>query len=77
MPIAQFWRCYRDSVAGPDEGLAERATAYAGRHLLDRLPATAGTQTRLRAIDLAAAGIGRTALLNPGKFTGTLGLGPA
>lgn len=72
--IAEFWRGYLDSGARADADLAERATAYAGWHLLDRLLATAGTQTRLRAIDLAAAGIGRKALLDPGRFTGTLGL---
>ncbi|SDK53295.1 class V lanthionine synthetase subunit LxmK [Nonomuraea jiangxiensis] len=72
--IAEFWRGYLDSGVDVDDDLTERSTAYAGWHLLDRLLATAGTQTRLRAIDLAAAGIGRTALLNPGRFTETLGL---
>ncbi|MEU7001054.1 class V lanthionine synthetase subunit LxmK [Nonomuraea sp. NPDC046570] len=72
--IAEFWRGYLDSGAPADADLAERSTSYAGWHLLDRLLATAGTQTRLRAVDLAAAGVGRTALLNPGHFTETLGL---
>ncbi|GAA4992537.1 hypothetical protein GCM10023334_127210 [Nonomuraea thailandensis] len=71
--VEAFWQGYRDSGVTVDAGLAERATSFAGWHLLDRLLATAGMQTRLRPIDLAAAGIGRNALLDPGRFVGTLG----
>lgn len=71
--VAEFWRGYLDSGVPVDAGLAVRATSYAGWHLLDRLLAAAGMQVRLRAIDLAAAGIGRTALLDPARFTETLG----
>ncbi|GLW09885.1 hypothetical protein Misp01_50140 [Microtetraspora sp. NBRC 13810] len=72
--IAAFWQGYLDSGVPVDATLPERATAFAGWHLLDRLLASAGTQTRLRPVDLAAAGIGRTALLTPSHFTETLGL---
>ncbi|MFJ2033282.1 class V lanthionine synthetase subunit LxmK [Streptosporangium sp. NPDC087985] len=72
--ISAFWQGYRDSSVPIDSGLAERATSFAGWHLLDRLLATAGMQTRLRPVDLAAAGIGRTALLAPARFTATMGL---
>ncbi|UBU19213.1 class V lanthionine synthetase subunit LxmK [Nonomuraea gerenzanensis] len=71
--ISAFWQGYRDSGVTADADLAERATSFAGWHLLDRLLATAGMQTRLRPIDLAAAGIGRNALLEPARFVGTLG----
>ncbi|MEH1017021.1 class V lanthionine synthetase subunit LxmK [Micromonospora sp. CPCC 206060] len=72
--VTSFWTGYLDSGVPIDPTLAERATAYAGWHLLDRLLAAAGARTRLRAVDLAAAGVGRTALLSPASFIGTLGL---
>lgn len=72
--VSAFWQGYRDSSVPIDPGLAERATSFAGWHLLDRLLATAGMQTRLRPVDLAAAGIGRTALLAPARFTATIGI---
>ncbi|MFI6817103.1 class V lanthionine synthetase subunit LxmK [Nonomuraea sp. NPDC050328] len=72
--VAEFWRGYLDSGVPVDAELAERATGFAGWHLLDRLLATAGIQVRLRPIDLAAAGIGRTALLDPARFVATIGL---
>jgi hypothetical protein len=72
--VSAFWAGYRDSAVPIDEGFTERATSFAGWHLLDRLLATAGMQTRLRPVDLAAAGIGRTALLSPARFTATIGL---
>ncbi|MBO4204805.1 class V lanthionine synthetase subunit LxmK [Micromonospora echinofusca] len=72
--VTSFWTGYRDSGVPVDPTLAERATAYAGWHLLDRLLAAASARPRLRAVDLAAAGVGRTALLSPASFIGTLGL---
>lgn len=71
---AAFWAAYRRG--GPvDETLAARATAFAGWHLLDRVLAAAGQRPKLSAVERAAAGIGRTALLAPEQFVATLGLG--
>ncbi|MFF3333697.1 class V lanthionine synthetase subunit LxmK [Streptomyces sp. NPDC002888] len=70
-----FWAGYRERVPEPDPGLAERATAFAGWHLLDRMLAAAERRPRLSALDRAAAGIGRSALLRPQRFVTTLGLG--
>lgn len=71
---AAFWAAYLQG--GPvDHALAERATAFAGWHLLDRVLASAGQRPKLSAVERAAAGIGRTALLAPEQFVDTLGLG--
>ncbi|MFD0266121.1 class V lanthionine synthetase subunit LxmK [Streptomyces sp. NPDC127106] len=70
-----FWAGYREEAGEPDPGLAERATAFAGWHLLDRMLAAAERRPRLSALDRAAAGIGRSALRHPDRFTATLGLG--
>ncbi|MEU9372484.1 class V lanthionine synthetase subunit LxmK [Streptomyces sp. NPDC048255] len=75
--VQEFWRGYRDARPDADPGLAERATAFAGWHLLDRLLAGAMRSNRLLGIERAAAGIGRTALLDPARFTHVVGLGDA
>lgn len=72
--IAAFWKGYRH-VRDVEEGLATRATEFAGWHMIDRLLAHASERPRLTGIARAAAGIGRTALLSPEDFTATLGLG--
>ncbi|MFC9127686.1 class V lanthionine synthetase subunit LxmK [Streptomyces sp. NPDC057099] len=73
--IEAFWAGYRQARPRVDPGLAHRATGFAGWHLLDRLLAGAARANHLRAIERAAAGIGRTALIAPARFTTTLGLG--
>ncbi|MFD3870874.1 class V lanthionine synthetase subunit LxmK [Streptomyces sp. NPDC058623] len=75
--VQEFWRGYREARPDADPGLAERATAFAGWHLLDRLLAGAARSNRLLGIERAAAGIGRTALLDPARFTHVVGLGDA
>lgn len=70
-----FWAGYRERVPEPDPGLAKRATAFAGWHLMDRMLAAAERRPRLSALDRAAAGIGRSALIHPGRFVTALGLG--
>jgi hypothetical protein len=72
--IAAFWAGYRETRPAADAELAERATAFAGWHLLDRMLASARERGRLMAVERAAAGIGRTALLDPARFTAALGL---
>ncbi|MDF6019121.1 class V lanthionine synthetase subunit LxmK [Streptomyces sp. JH34] len=71
--VRSFWHGYRQVRPHLDAGLATRATAYAGWHLLDRLMAGASRASRLSGIERAAAGIGRAALINPGNFVTTLG----
>ncbi|MET7668246.1 class V lanthionine synthetase subunit LxmK [Micromonospora luteifusca] len=73
--VHEFWRAYREVRPEVDDGLAVRATAFAGWHLLDRLIAGALSSARLSAIQRAAAGVGRAALVNPEKFATTLGFG--
>jgi aminoglycoside phosphotransferase (APT) family kinase protein len=60
-------------VAGDDQ-LAVRAAAYARWHMLDRMIAASENVARLSPVNKAAAGIGRTLLLSPADFIGSLGL---
>ncbi|MFW6695686.1 class V lanthionine synthetase subunit LxmK [Streptomyces sp. MAR4 CNX-425] len=71
---AAFWDGYRRTRPAADPGLAVRAAAFAGWHLIDRMFAAAETRPALTAVDRAAAGIGRSAVLHPEKFTAALGL---
>jgi hypothetical protein len=75
--IAAFWSGYR--AARPehdrDHDLGERAAAFAGWHLLDRMLAAARRAVRLSAVQRAAAGIGRTIMCAPGESAETIGLG--
>ncbi|GGM44057.1 hypothetical protein GCM10012275_13840 [Longimycelium tulufanense] len=73
--ISAFWNGYRAARPRFDTGLAERACAFAGWHMFDRLLAGGGVQGRLSALQRAAAGIGRNVLLAPGSFRAVLGLG--
>jgi hypothetical protein len=75
--ITAFWRSYADSAGRVDEDLAVRAAAFAGWHQFIRAFAGAHASSRLSAVDRAAVGIGRTALLAPGDFVVELGLGGA
>jgi aminoglycoside phosphotransferase (APT) family kinase protein len=72
--IAAFWAGYRSTRPAIGQDLAVRAAAFSGWHMFDRMLAIASRTARLRAIDRAAAGIGRTILLSPADFAGTLGL---
>jgi hypothetical protein len=70
-----FWRGYREIRPRLDDEFGVRATAFAGWHLLDRLIAASARSARLSAIERAAAGVGRSALVQPEKFVGTIGFG--
>lgn len=74
--IRAFLRGYLDArpEARNDPTLSRRTTSYAGWHMLDRMLAGAANSNRLSAVNKAAAGIGRTLLLAPEKFSSTLGL---
>ncbi|MGW5940475.1 class V lanthionine synthetase subunit LxmK [Streptomyces celluloflavus] len=70
--VRRFWLGYLTRhESGP--GFAERATSFAGWHLLDRLVAGAAQGQRLSGIERAAAGIGRNALITPDRFAAVLG----
>lgn len=71
--VAAFWEGYR-SAREPDQGLVLRATALAGWHLYDRLLVGTTERPRMTASQLAAAGIGRTLLLQPDSSAEVLGL---
>ncbi|MGX2996258.1 class V lanthionine synthetase subunit LxmK [Streptomyces sp. JNUCC 64] len=75
--VRAFVAGYR-AAGGPwDEDTPVRATGYAGWHLIDRLIASTRENGRLSAIVRAAAGIGRTALLDPRDSVSAVGLGEA
>jgi hypothetical protein len=71
--VASFWTAYT-GARDPDPGLAVRATAFAGWHLLDRAVAGAARSSRLAAPLRAAMGVGRQALAAPERFAATIGL---
>ena len=54
--LAAFWSGYRRARSVHDPGLAERAAAFAGWHMFDRLLARAQRSVRVSAVDRAAAG---------------------
>ncbi|QWF82473.1 class V lanthionine synthetase subunit LxmK [Amycolatopsis sp. CA-230715] len=69
--------CYAgyQAVRGPrDDRFAARCCAFAGWHLLDRMVAAAERLPALGAVERAGAGIGRTILADPDRFTRALGL---
>lgn len=73
--IVQFWAGYTDASGFDDNETAVRATGFAGWHLHDRLLASSQFRSTLPPIERAAAGIGRSMLLEPQKFAAVLGLG--
>ncbi|MFD7450940.1 class V lanthionine synthetase subunit LxmK [Kitasatospora sp. NPDC059827] len=75
--VRHFWSGYLETAPAADDGLIERATAFAGWHLLDRLIAGSAQRSRVSGIERAAAGIGRSALLSPRRFAAAIGLGEA
>lgn len=73
--IQTFWRTYRDEAGlGSDDDFTARVTRFAGWHLIDRLLASSEMTSRLSALQWAAAGIGRQALLHPLPASQALGL---
>lgn len=73
--VAVFWQAYVRARAGTEEGLGARAAAFAGWHLIDRMFAGAQESMKLSAVQKAAAGIGRTLLMNPSGHSETIGIG--
>lgn len=69
-----FCHGYREIRTTADPGLATRAAGFAGWHLIDRMFAGSEGRPGLTAVERAAAGIGRSAVLAPGKFASALGL---
>jgi hypothetical protein len=74
--VAQFIKTYLSvrPAARRDTDLLVRATAFAGWHLFDRTFAAASQSPRLSPIQLAMAGVGRQALLNPQRYAAAIGL---
>lgn len=73
--ITAFWQAYLSHRRHREDAeLARRSAAFAGWHQFDRVVAAAHGQTKLAPVERAAAGIGRTVLLNPERFATTLGL---
>ena len=72
--IRRLWTAYRSETATTDEGLATRATAHLGWHLIDRTVTRASFVAQLPGIERAAAGIGRRILLHPDRYAIALGI---
>lgn len=68
-----FWNAYRE-VGNVDDEFVRRTGSFAGWHLLDRLVAGAVTNAVLPAMHRAAAGVGRSAVLDPHGIYRFLGL---
>lgn len=73
--VRSFWRGYREVRPELDPTFVDRATAFAGWHTIDRLLAGGTRRSRLSGIERAAAGIGRSALVSPSRFSSVIGLG--
>ena len=73
--IREMWTAYNRYSNQADEQLPVRATAHLGWHLVDRSIARAAMVSRLPGIERASAGIGRKALIDPGRYTNALGFG--
>lgn len=72
--IVAFWRAYRSNRTQTDPTLHIRSAAFAGWHMLDRLMAGSHWQATLAGIERAAAGVGRSILLQPERFSSVIGL---
>ena len=72
--MTAFWKEYQVGRPAVDSAFRARTTAYAGWHLIDRVLALASQRATLPALALAAAGIGRLAVIRPEHFAGALGL---
>ncbi len=75
-PIVQsFWSGYLAAGGNADAAFRDRVVAECGWHLIDRMLASAAEAPRLGAIQRAAAGLGRTMILQPASFADAIGLG--
>jgi aminoglycoside phosphotransferase (APT) family kinase protein len=72
--VRAFWKAYREVRPDLDEGFVTRATAFAGWHTIDRLLAGSGRRSTVTGIERAAAGVGRSALVDPDRFGAVIGL---
>ncbi len=57
-----------------DDDLAVRSVRFAGWHMYDRLYVAARERSRLSSLHLAAAGMGRLLMADPGRFVRTVGV---
>ncbi|MCX4880357.1 class V lanthionine synthetase subunit LxmK [Streptomyces sp. NBC_00847] len=73
--VAAFWAGYTATLESPAVDVAERASGYAGWHLLERVLSGAQRLPQLSTLDRMMLGIGSTALASPRKFVGVIGLG--
>ncbi|MFF1279603.1 class V lanthionine synthetase subunit LxmK [Streptomyces sp. NPDC058299] len=73
--VAAFWAGYSSTLKSPAVSVAERATGYAGWHLLERVLSGAELRPQLNTLDRMLLGIGSTALRSPQKFVKVIGLG--
>lgn len=74
-PIVQsFWSGYVSEGGSADDSFRHRVVAECGWHLMDRMLASAAEAPRLGAIQRAAAGLGRTMLMQPASYAEAIGL---
>jgi hypothetical protein len=71
--IEAYCAGYRE-IRPIDRDLAVRSASFAGWHMFDRLYASGQQRSRLSSLHRAAAGVGRTVLLDPAGAAGRLGL---
>lgn len=72
--IQRFTDSYLRHRGSVEDGFLARATAFAGWHTLERLIAGGSRSSRLSAIERAAAGVGRSLVIQPERFAGIVGL---
>lgn len=72
--VAAFWESYKEIRTEVEADLAERVAAFAGWHLIDRMFAGARESMKLSAVQKAAAGIGRSLLMNPSGHCASIGI---
>ncbi|MFE6020767.1 class V lanthionine synthetase subunit LxmK [Streptomyces sp. NPDC056441] len=72
--VRAFWQEYLRARPDADPSLGRRAAAFAGWHALDRLLAGAARRNRLLGVEKAAAGVGRSVLLDPDRYAPAIGL---
>lgn len=72
--IRRFTSSYLARRGTVDPTFLARATAFAGWHTLERLIAGGSRSSRLSAIERAAAGVGRSMVIQPQRFASVVGL---
>ncbi|WP_306370079.1 class V lanthionine synthetase subunit LxmK [Nocardiopsis sp. CC223A] len=73
--ISAFWDEYMRQRTDSAVELTDRALAFAGWHMIDRLLAGAAVRSRISGVERAAAGVGRRLLISPGKYVRAMGMG--